>query len=167
MFIYLDQNSVSHCSIYTGKSSRSSKYSKKSQSPTSSQQNKNSSRSSPLLLTYAQLHCVPPPVPVRRSTRARLSIFPVAEDKQTNISVVSSKVSSVSKSYSPSPSSTTITLLSPKAEQHLPEDHLVRLHTPQLRSLNVSDKYMNEAKKLYYNVNCRSFVPRVGVTQVF
>ena len=52
-------------------------------------------------------------------------------------------------------------------DYRLPNDHLVRLNSPQLRQLNVSDKYINEAKKLYYNAECKIFTPRLSITQVF
>ncbi len=164
MIIYLDQTSISQASISTGKYSCSPRLTKKTTSPESE---KTSPRGSPLLLTYAQLHRASPPLPAKRFTGARLSIYPISEDKRTSITVISSKLSPVARPSRASVTSTTISLLSPKVEQPpLPDGNLVRLHTPQLRRLNVSDKYINEAKKLYYNANCRSFVPRVGIAQI-
>lgn len=59
------------------------------------------------------------------------------------------------------PKPTTTTISTVRHNQRLSRTELVRLHTPQLRRLNVSEKYMAEAKKLYFNAYCKSFVPRV------
>jgi hypothetical protein len=45
-------------------------------------------------------------------------------------------------------------------------DKYVRLQTAQLRRLHVSEKYMNEAKTLYFNPASKVFVPRHAITPV-
>jgi len=86
-------------------------------------------------------------------------------DKRNSMSIINDKIS-----FTPNPavsSTTTISLLSNKVNSRLATDNLVRLHTPQLRRLNVSEKYLDEAKKLYFDADCRSFVPRLSITEVF
>jgi hypothetical protein len=48
----------------------------------------------------------------------------------------------------------------------LSTDEYVRLQTTQLRRLHVSEKYMKEAKKLYFNAASKSFVPRLSIVPV-
>jgi hypothetical protein len=164
-YIYLDKNSVSQSSIHTSKSSFLSNVAKQCESPVSTEQEKSSIPNTPLLLTYAQLHQLPPPSRVRRPTYAHACIDPILNDKRNSISVVNSKVFFTSR---PSDSSTTtISLLPTKDNYEIVNDNFVRLKTPQLRRLSVSEKYINEAKKLYFNPDCRIFVPRVAIGQVF
>jgi hypothetical protein len=76
------------------------------------------------------------------------------------MSLVNEKIS-----FKPNPSTSstsTISVLSNKANSRLASDNLVRLHTAQLRHLNVSEKYLEEAKNLYFDADCRSFVPYVS-----
>ncbi|CAF1043940.1 unnamed protein product [Rotaria sp. Silwood1] len=99
----------------------------------------------PLLLSYSQLHR-----PALQRDKYRLSQPPMPVDKLNGISVASSKLS-----LSSSPSLTSTVLPSLIEELHLPTNHLVRLHTPQLRCLNISDKYINEAKELYFDATSK------------
>jgi hypothetical protein len=114
--------------------------------------------SGPLLLTYTQLHHVRVVSPQKRSTKALFSIFPTLSDKRSSISVVSSERSMRSTSSS----STSVSSSSTVTEHRLPSDTLIRLCTPQLRRLNVSEKYFDDAKKLYFNADCKSFIPRLS-----
>jgi hypothetical protein len=178
-YIYLDQRSVSQYSISTHKSlpllnvnkqcqpTKSTKQFKSPTStkqykpPTSTEQKKSPHRGSPLSLSYAQLRRVSPPLPLKGWKQQRLSIFQTSDDKRNSISILSDKISLSSR---PSITATpTKSLLPSKANAGC---NLVRLQTPQLRRLNVSEKYMNEAKKLYFDANCRSFVP-TSTAEVF
>ncbi|CAF0998910.1 unnamed protein product [Rotaria sp. Silwood1] len=96
---------------------------------------------------------------ISSNKRSSVSIRSISDKKRNSISSVNSKVSSTSKTTTSS--KTKAPLSSTKPEQRLLNNNLVRLNTAQLRRLNVSEKYMDEAKKLYFNIPCRSFIPRV------
>ncbi|CAF2979417.1 unnamed protein product [Rotaria sp. Silwood2] len=98
---------------------------------------------------------------ISSNKRSSISIHPISDNKRNSISSVNNKLSSTLKTTKSS--KTTAPLISTKYEQRLLNNNFVRLNTAQLRQLNVSEKYMNEAKKLYYNIPCRSFVPRVAM----
>lgn len=109
----------------------------------------------PLLLNYSQLHRSNQQLVKHRASQHRLSI-----DKLSSISTNTSKCS-----FTSSPSMTSTPLPSLNEEVHLPTNNLVRLRTPQLRLLNISDKYINEAKELYFDATSRVFVPRAVAMQ--
>jgi hypothetical protein len=155
--IHLDQSTViSHSSRSTQKSLPLPSIAKYSRSPTLTKQEKSSPQRSPLLLNYAQLH-------KSRSRQARLSIYQIPNDKQHGMPNVNEKPLPTSKASAAS----TTTASSIPTKVGLPHDNLVRLNTPQLRRLNVSEQYMNEAKKLYFNADCKIFVPYTSTTAVF
>ena len=64
-------------------------------------------------------------------------------------------------------STTTISLLALKPDLRSTNEDLTRLNSPQLRRLNVSEKYISEAKKLYFNPEWKIFTPRALATQVY
>ncbi|CAF3642575.1 unnamed protein product [Rotaria sordida] len=105
----------------------------------------------PLVLSYAQLHR-----PEQQRDKHQLSQHHTSVDQLTGVSIATSKLSSSSN-----PSLTSTVLPSLIEELHLPTNHLVRLHTPQLRRLNISDKYINEAKELYFDATSKVFLPRM------
>jgi hypothetical protein len=152
-------------SVCTSKSLPLPHIAKQCQTPISTKQEKSSPCHSPLLLSYAQLQRLPPSSPIRRQKQEHLSIFPVADDKRNSMSLANREFSVKSGS---SFSTRTPFCLSPsKTDRQLLNENFVRLHTPQLRNLNVSEKYLTEAKTLYFDVNCRSFIPRVSIAQIF
>ncbi|CAF0775010.1 unnamed protein product [Rotaria sordida] len=205
--------SPSHSSISTQNFLHLPCINKKSHSPVSTEHEQSSTRSSPLLLSYNQLHRGSSSSPVKQPTQTSLSthsisdkkrnsvsfhpishntqnnvsihpisdnthnsvsihptsdternnvsIHPISNKKRNNISSVNNKLNSISKTTMSS--KTTAPLLSTISEQRKLNNNLVRLNTSQLRRLNVSEKYINEAKKLYFNIPCRSFVPRVAI----
>ncbi|CAF0910464.1 unnamed protein product [Rotaria sordida] len=193
-------SSPSHSSISTQNFLHLPCINKKSHSPVSTEHEQSSTRSSPLLLSYNQLHRGSSSSPVKQPTQTNLSphsisdkkrnsvslhpisdnthnsvsihptsdternnvsIHPISNKKRNNISSVNNKLNSISKTTMSS--KTTAPLLSTISEQRKLNNNLVRLNTSQLRRLNVSEKYINEAKKLYFNIPCRSFVPRVAI----
>lgn len=138
---------------------------KQCKSPTSSKEDQNSVRSVPLSLTFAQLHQSPSPSLLHRRKQTRLSIYPVSEDGKETLSIVTNKIlSTIRPSIT---STTTISLLAIKADVRSVNEELTRLNSPQLRRLNVSEKYINEAKKLYFNPEWKVFTPRALVAQAF
>jgi len=46
------------------------------------------------------------------------------------------------------------------------EEKYIRLPSSQLRRLHVSNKYMREAKKMYFNAVSRVFVPRRSFIEI-
>ncbi|CAM2698596.1 unnamed protein product [Rotaria socialis] len=106
----------------------------------------------PLLLNYSQLHRSNQQREHDRPSQSRASI-----DKLSDVSIVKRK-------FSVATSSSTV-LPSLVQEVRLPTNHLVRLRKPQLRLLNISDKYMHEAKELYFHATSKVFVPRMSTMQ--
>ena len=70
----------------TQKSSNLPNIAKQCKSPTSVQSDKSSIKSSPLSLSYADLHQSPSTSPKSRRRQARLSIFPAPTNKRDSIS---------------------------------------------------------------------------------
>lgn len=100
----------------------------------------NEVRQSPLSLTYFQLHHAQ----MKTKSQASYSLSPLSNNKQNRMSIVAE---------------------SPSQEQ-LTHDEYIRLHTSQLKRLHVSDKYMKEAKKLYFNPASKVFVPRRSIVEI-
>lgn len=127
-----------------------------------------SARSLPLKLTFTQLHHSP--AVFHRPKQSRLSICPAFDQgSRENLAVVTSKlpVTTTTTTRSSIVSTTTISLLAIKADPRSSNEEYNRLNSPQLRRLNVSEKYINEAKKLFYNPEWKVFTPRSLVAQVF
>lgn len=98
---------------------------------------------------------------ISNDKRKLTSVQSMSETKRNSVAVVNSKLSPMPRESISS--STTLPTLSPSPERRLSTNQCVRLGSAQLRRLRVSDKYMNEAKKLYFNAPCRSFIPRVAI----
>lgn len=155
---------MSHSSTSTHKSSPLPSLLKQSNASPTINADRKSARSLPLTLTFNQLH--QSPLVLNRRKPSRLSICPISEhSNKENLSLMNNKLSTTTRSSIAS--TTTISLLSIKAESRSPHEDSNRLNSPQLRRLNVSEKYINEAKKLYYNPEWKIFTPRALITQVF
>ncbi|CAF3652564.1 unnamed protein product [Adineta steineri] len=124
---------------------------KKNELSISTNSNNNNKQKCPLLLTYSQLYRAQPLSQMKKTPQAKFSIYSLLNNKHINKTTVNENSLSSSSSSD---------------QQQLTTDRYIRLRTPQLRRLNVSDKYMKEAKKLYFNVNCKVFVPYSSIVEV-
>lgn len=110
----------------------------------------------PVVMTYSQLHR-----PDQQQDKRRPSQYHVSAEKSSNVSVATSKIS-----LSSNPSLASTMLPSVIEELRLPINHPVRLQTAQLRRLHISEKYINEAKELYFDATARVFLPRMPTMNV-
>ncbi|CAF2205681.1 unnamed protein product [Rotaria magnacalcarata] len=99
--------------------------------------------------------------PINIEKQKNVSSHPISDKRRSSISSGASKISSNSKVTVLS--TATAPIIATRPAFRLSNTELVRLNTPQLRRMNVSEKYMAEAKKLYFNAYCKSFVPRVVI----
>lgn len=109
----------------------------------------------PLSLSYSQLYQKQKSSQTKRNSQTRYSIDPLTRDKRSSVSLVNTDISTSSDSTSSS-----------SDHQQSSNDKYIRLHTSQLRRLHVSNKYIKEAKKLYFNAALRVFVPRHSIIQI-
>ena len=94
-------------------------------------------QSSPLLLTYFQLHHAQISSQTKKKkTRTQYSFLPLLNEKSND------------------------------NHQLIFNDEYIRLQTSQLKRLHVSDKYIKEAKKLYFNAASRVFVPQRSIVEI-
>jgi hypothetical protein len=96
-------------------------------------------QSSPLLLTYFQLHRAQISKQKKKKTQTQYSFLPLLNEKSNNTSIDN--------------------------HQLISNDEYIRLQTSQLKRLHVSDKYIKEAKKLYFNAASKVFVPRRSIVE--
>jgi hypothetical protein len=122
---------------------------KKTQSSASPDEN-NHGQVSPLLLHYSELHRPQIPSKTTNKSRTQLSIYSLLSNKRNHISAANKNVSLSSHSTSSSPIN----------------DKYFRLPLSQLRRLQVSNKYIKEAKTLYFNPVSKVFVPRHSIVQL-
>jgi hypothetical protein len=128
---------------------------KKKELPISPDENTNGNIN-PLSITYSQLHQAQHPSPTKKKSETRFSIYPLLNNKRNNLSGINNDILLSSKSTS---SSTT-------NQRRLTNDKYIRLPISQLRRLHVSNKYIKEAKTLYFNATSKVFVPRHSIVQI-
>ena len=147
LFSPLDRYSLRKSSASTQSTLISLPRTRRRQSPGSIDEDKDSESTtrSPLSLTCAQLHQVPELPFVDRRQRAHYTLSPVCIVRTTANGMTSAVFQPV--------------LPKVKANRAKRVKPLQRLGSAELRQLNVSEKYIKEAKKLYYHTNWRSFVP--------
>jgi hypothetical protein len=129
--------------------------SNKTKELSSSSDESDSGHINPLSLSYSQLYQHKKSSQTKKNSQTRHSIDPLTRDKRSSVSLVNTDISTSSDST-----------LSSSYHQQSSNDKYIRLHTSQLRRLHVSNKYMKEAKKLYFNATLRVFVPRHSIIQI-
>ena len=97
---------------------------------------------SPLSLTFAQLHHAQLSPRSKKKSQSHTSLLPSLNNKRNSLSIHHPNVSTNN------------------------QEKYVRLPSSQLRRLHVSSKYIEEAKKLYFNPVSKIFVPRHSVTEI-
>jgi len=156
--------------------------SKQNQSPTLTNEDSKSCESIILSVDYKQLYQQqsqrlpsPVPVPIKQEKRPRKSsISPSSSHRRDSVcnrpsrrlSIRSRPSVDLGRKRSSVSSLSGTSSVSTKSNLNFGNQTYVRLSPTALRRLNVSQQYIREASKLYYNVKCKSFVPRISITKV-